>query len=426
MTRLGVRWTARGCVGGIALSLAFLANAAPLAAQDARPDSTRLAGLAGPTSAAATIEEDSKPKDPLVRLPITLFEPWQRWKTKVKESTGLTYGVTYQLAYSNASASIDDGESSSAGGVFSANARWTMWGGDSGNAGTLTLQVENRHVYGDYTSSPQLLAFQTGTMIPTASKFGEASTRILLAHWSQGLFGGRAGFVIGHLAPDDYFSHHQLMHPFMGFMGLGSVFSPSIHLPNPGLGLGVGAWVADEVQVKAAVSDAAGDAYGDEFWDVGDELFDGNMFKTAEVAWIPDSDNTYAKRLALTGWHVNAYEGSTEGYGVALASNWTVGKWVPTLLAGWSNGGGANTLADMTVTAGTGYHLRSKDVLGATISWVDPVGDLRNQYTTEIYLRLYLSDALAITPNLQWVIDPALNTDVGSVTYFQLRSRLAL
>ena len=48
------------------------------------------------------------------------------------------------------------------------------------------------------------------------------------------------------------------------------------------------------------------------------------------------------------------------------------------------------------------------------------------QYTTEVYLRVYLSGALAVTPNLQWVVNPSLNTDVESMRYFQNRARFAL
>jgi porin len=83
-------------------------------------------------------------------------------------------------------------------------------------------------------------------------------------------------------------------------------------------------------------------------------------------------------------------------------------------------------VAEKTVTAGTGYRFHSQDVLGSSFSWVAPPGDLRSQYTTEVYLRIYLSGALAITPNLQWVINPSLNTGVSSMTYFQIRTRFAL
>lgn len=425
-TSYGICRTSAERVWAVVLSAALLVVASPLSAQTAQADTVRKGGFEGPGSSEATIAEDSRPKDPLVRIPLSFFEPWQRAKAKVEESIGLTYGISYQTMYSNASASIDGAEDSSASGIFSVTAAWTLVGRDSKNPGRLTARVDSRHVYGDYTTSPQNLAFQTGSTAPTATLFGEAPLRLMTLHWSQTMFSGRAGFVVGQLFPDDYFSHHQLMNPFSDFMGLGSSFSPSINLPNAGWGIGAGVWVADQIQLKAAITDAKGDGYGDEFWDPGDEFWDGNFFATGEVAWIPDSENSYAKRVAITGWRSDPYEGSTEGYGVALASNWTVGKWVPFLMAGWSNGGGANAVAEKTVTAGTGYRFHSRDVFGGSWSWIAPPGDLRSQYTTEIYLRIYLSDALAITPNMQWVRNPALNTDVGAMSYFQIRARFAL
>ncbi len=51
---------------------------------------------------------------------------------------------------------------------------------------------------------------------------------------------------------------------------------------------------------------------------------------------------------------------------------------------------------------------------------------MRNVYTAEIYVLFYVTGGLAVTPNLQWVINPSLNTDVGSMTYFQIRARFAL
>jgi porin len=411
---------------GISGLMVLLATA-PISAQVPPPDTAR-GGFEGPASTGATIARDGVDKDPFWKVPINLFDPWQRAKASVEESIGVTYGVQYQSMYAKASTSIGGAEESSASGIFALTAAWTAYGQASGNVGRLTVRVDNRHVYGDYTTSPQLLAFQTGTMAPTATMFGSAPTRPMVLYWAQGLFGGRAGFVVGKLFPDDYLNHHQLMNPLTDFFGLGSVFAPSMHLPNPGVGVGVGGWVANQFQVKVLVTDASGDLYGDDFWDPGfDNFRDGNLYKAAELLWIPDAANPYSKRVSITTHHVDGYENSTMGRGVSLASNWTVGRWVPLFLAGVSNGGGANAVAETFVTLGTGYRLRSQDVTGATVSWLNPPGsDLRNQLTTEFYFRFYLSDALAVSPNLQWVIHPALNTDVGSMTYFQIRTRIAL
>ena len=111
----------------LALSLVVPALSAPLVAQTASPDSTRRSsGFHGPASSEATIAEDSKRKDPLVAIPF--FDRWQDAKARVEESLGLTYGVSYQTMYSNASASIDGAESSSGGGIFSVTTSWTAFG----------------------------------------------------------------------------------------------------------------------------------------------------------------------------------------------------------------------------------------------------------------------------------------------------------
>jgi porin len=415
--------------------LAALLLGAPLAAQQAQPDTARARrGFEGPAGTRATMVADSEDKDPFWRWPINLFDPWQAKKREVQEATGLTYGLQYQAMYARASESLDDNERSSASGIFVASASWDLFGAESGNVGRLVTRVDSRHVYGSYTTSPQLLAFQTGSMAPTAVLFADAPFRLMTLYWAQGLFGGRAGIIAGKIFPDDWLNHHQLMNPLTDFLGLGSVFAPVMSLPNPGIGIGAGTWIGNNMQLKVVVADPKGDPYNDDFWEFGGEqFFDGEFFKSAEVLWLPDPDNPYGKRVSVTAWHADEYDGpdgsiaSTVSHGVTLASNWTIGRWVPLFLAGVSNGGGANAVADAFVTGGMGYRLRSQDVTGVTLSWLSPPADgLRSQTTLEGYFRFYISDAIALTPNLQWVFNPSLNEDVGSMTYFQIRARLAL
>ena len=113
-----------------------------------------------------------------------------------------------------------------------------------------------------------------------------------------------------------------------------------------------------------------------------------------------------------------------EGYGAAFAGNWTVGeRWVPFLLAGASNGKGISVLAERTLTLGLGYNLPTYDVFGASFNWTRPPGGLRDQYTTELYYRFYLAERAAFTPNIQWVINPSLNTAESSIVYLQMQAR---
>jgi porin len=75
------------------------------------------------------------------------------------------------------------------------------------------------------------------------------------------------------------------------------------------------------------------------------------------------------------------------------------------------------------VTGGIGFRFKSHDILGVSLNWTHPPdGALRDQYTAEAYYRFNLTEHLAVTPDLQWVINPSLNTDVGSLIYFGLRA----
>ena len=133
-------------------------------------------------------------------------------------------------------------------------------------------------------------------------------------------------------------------------------------------------------------------------------------------------------RIAITVAHSDSYEQSPdENWGVALATNWTFGeRWVPFLLAGVGNGKGENTLSKSTVTLGLGYTFRSHDVLGASVNFMQPAGDLRNQYTIESFYRFYLSEKIALSPDVQLVFRPALNPDRNTIAYFGFRARLDL
>ncbi|KGJ95652.1 carbohydrate porin [Thalassotalea sp. ND16A] len=61
---------------------------------------------------------------------------------------------------------------------------------------------------------------------------------------------------------------------------------------------------------------------------------------------------------------------------------------------------------------------------------IEPLYDLGgfNEYTTtiETFYRIQLAENLAITPNLQYIIDPHNNTNVDSATIAGVRIRFTL
>lgn len=380
-------------------------------------------GMGGPASPGATLEKDDEPKESMIgRVPVVYMAPYFAWKHKLNEKYGLQFGANYQATFVSASAGITpDSPTGASGGVLNIPIVWSP-NQHSANRSIFTLTFEGRHAYSSV--APQNLGFETGTILPTSTKFGELDMRIWLLHYGQMLMDGRLGFVVGKIAADDYFTHYQLMHPFLNFMGFASVITPAGNWMNPGFGVGAG-YVASQMYFKASVVDVVGDRGGSDFLDWGDNFFDGRVQSMFEIGWVPSWESRYVKRMAITVWHTDSHDGFEEDLGAAWSSNWTVNeRWVPFLLAGISRGKAANALAEATVTAGTGYTLKSHDVIGVSANWNRPPGGLRDQYTFEAFYRFYFSERIALSPDIQWVLDPALNPEKDSLLYLQLRVRI--
>ena len=70
-------------------------------------------------------------------------------------------------------------------------------------------------------------------------------------------------------------------------------------------------------------------------------------------------------------------------------------------------------------------------LLHVVVNWSRPAEDifgkgLDDQYTAEIYYRLKVFKVMAITPDEQLIIDPALNPQESSIWVFGLQARLPL
>ena len=66
------------------------------------------------------------------------------------------------------------------------------------------------------------------------------------------------------------------------------------------------------------------------------------------------------------------------------------------------------------------------DVAGIGISWGKPAdGTLRDQFTSEFFYRFQLTEFLAVTPDIQLIVDPAINPTTDVLAFFGIRLRAA-
>ena len=104
--------------------------------------------------------------------------------------------------------------------------------------------------------------------------------------------------------------------------------------------------------------------------------------------------------------------------------------WMPFVRAGYADDGGA--LYERSLGGGIGYHRSERgELFGAGLNWSRPSESsfgpgLDEQYTAEVFYRIQFSDNVAITPDLQMIVNPALAPDEDLIWVLGLRARLAL
>ncbi len=190
--------------------------------------------------------------------------------------------------------------------------------------------------------------------------------------------------------------------------------------------------VTDNVFVIGGLTDRNGDPTNP--FEGFDTFFNKNeYFKSVEVGWTRSQDRIYLDNAHLTFWHADERKEADEASGWGLNVSFTryLGKkWMPFLRAGYAKDGGS--LMQKSVSVGFAYQpVPASDVLGLGLNWGEPnektlSPGLRDQYSAEVYYRWNLTPRLAITPDLQLLIHPALDTGRDSIWVFGIRSRLAL
>jgi porin len=379
----------------------------------------------GPSSATAELKEDDEVKETHFRFDWIKknLEPWYKVKKSLNDQYGLSYSIHYSALYQGASESL--GEDQAAGGIFQIPISWTVLGRGTANSGTIVFKVENRHRLGT-DIVPQDFGFEAGALSITGTQFSKIDWALTNLFWQQKFNEGRLNFVVGQVDPTDYLDIYGLINPQTAFQNLSFLTNPTIASPNQGLGAAIGASITENAYLVAGFSDANGDPTdpGEGF----DTFFDDNeYFKHIEIGWVSSFDRRYFDNIHITAWHVDDREKvqTPDGWGIAFsATHFIDDKWMPFVRAGYSDGDAALMEANVAVGIGR-YFSGTRDLIGFGLSWESPPGEgLDDQYTAELFYRVQLSQNFAITPDIQFIIDPALNPTEDNIFVFGIRGRL--
>ncbi len=397
--------------------------------------------LGGPKSIGAQLEADNPPKEKAdyYRAPVKVTAPWYDWKQEFAKKTGIQLGINYTTLFMRSSSVIelDGGEGNNpntASGVFDFQAVWTFLNRDKGkNQGMLSIKINDRHPYGDMTVPMFHGLFESGYYGLAGTGFHDYTLRILELHYSQYILDNKVAFIIGKIDPSNYYNFHGMAIPWTAFMNYGSLLSSTINFHNAGFGIGAGWEVTPNIYIKASAIDLYGDKFEDgDFLDMGDYFFDGKVQTMAEVGWVPSMAERYTKKISLTYWHTPEYQNFSDdtvlsGQGMALSWHWFFNdNFMPFARFGIGNGNGENLFSKKDVQLGSGYLMPSHDLVGLAFSWAETnISGSKNQMTGELFYRVQVTPHFAITPDLQMIINPTLDTSTDVIWYGGVRGRVS-
>lgn len=291
----------------------------------------------------------------------------------------------------------------------------------------VSFRVEDRHRLGT-DIPPSKLGQQFGSANVTGAGFSDFEFAITELAWRQTILDGNVKFGFGKISAVSWYNAYALSSALIGFQN--SALRSSATKPSVGRGLGAvaGFRMGEHFALLTGIHDANAVTSENPF----DTIDENDFYYSAELRWFPTTfDRRKWDQVRLQVWYVDeSHQGAVPaGYGAAFtASRLYKDRYMPFLLAGFSDGGASIIKTD--VTAGMAFafntkHRAARDVLGVSVNWGNPYDNLLNeQITSELFYRFQLFKNLAFTPSLQHVANPSYNSNQDSVWLAGIRGRM--
>nr|WP_102487131.1 carbohydrate porin [Vibrio lentus]PMH95753.1 porin [Vibrio lentus] len=366
------------------------------------------------------------------------------WREKLA-ADGFTFGADYFALGLTSGDGVGGDSVDASSGVARLYGSWHLLGNGTQNSGSLVWKVEHRHAYGN--TSPKEFGFigsdQIGYVGLIAPAFSDQGFRVTDLNWKQKINDGKGTIIVGWQDVTNYADVYALASPWSGFTNLAfSTGSGAMGLPDDGvLALSAGHMLGENFYVVGGIADANGQS--DDIFDGFDTAFgsDASYFTTLELGWTASQEQIYTDNFHVTFWdfgddtrHSNSL--ATEG-GSGVNFSWSqfmTPQVMPFVRGGFSEGDVA--LYDKSISVGMGYFGLGKPTnnLGVALNWAEVNGDSfeadakaisggTEQWTAEIYYNMQFGDHLQVTPDIQYIKDPALSSE-SSAWVFGIRARV--
>ena len=347
---------------------------------------------------------------------------WTNRQARLDDKTGLRLSVDYNALIQAASDSLADDYGSA--GEFRATARWRVWGRENGNLGFIDFQIRNRHRYTDMP--PSKLGGSIGSLWPTTRGFSDSGWEVTHAYFEQYLFNQRLAFRGGQTRIDNMFDVHALRSQRHFFLNSAFSDNPAVAFPSFGPAGAVLLRPIDAVEIMVGVADADSRQLGEA---VGSDLQRDNLFAAVELSVRPKLLEQGDSLLKAMYWHTDPSSGgqTPAGDGVSLlAQHQLLNRSTGFLRYSYSSS--AATIVSHMISTGIGLHPwieKRSDYAGVAFAWGRPTRTgLRDQYVLEAFYRLQITPELELTPDIQLIIHPSLNSQQDVIGVFGARARL--
>lgn len=349
-----------------------------------------------------------------------LLKPYYKTRQYVSDEFHLDIGAAHTLIYQGSFGNRD--ESTTGVSNFDFFGEWRLIEDETLGEGAAGFLLRDRRNFTD-AGSAEFSAGLGSVWSVNDTNTVDDTTALIQLWWKQRLADDAIALTVGKIDQGVYFNRNR----YAGsdkkqFMSQPMATNRARNFPGNGLGANLEIIPADWFYVSTGFGDANGDNLTSGFNSVGD----GEFLWAFEAGWTPEFDDLGKGVYRFTVHHLDATDTQKEGWGLSLSFDQDFGD----TFAGFAR----YSISDdehhpvEQVLAG-GFVIRDPfghpgDMFGIGSSWSRPTAsDDRDQYALELFYRLKLSRHIEVTPDIQFIFDPAENNESDPVVVLGMRLR---
>ncbi len=257
-----------------------------------------------------------------------------------------------------------------------------------------------------------------GSDFPVNATLIDDAVLVQELYWAQYIGGEELMISAGRIDPTFRYDFNNVANSERDqFLNLALVNSSAIPFPDPGLGIDFRWQPGDLIYVRGGVHQANSRANSASL----NELRADELLWAGEFGLMPSFDGWGEGNYRFLAYFIET-DGET-GPGFSLSFDQEIGPVTPFLR--FSVGDADVTDYEYFVSAGFGIEDplgRQGDLLAAGWAWGDPTDDeLRSEQIIELFYRFQLNPFLTLTPDVQFVINPAANREDDFIAVFSVR-----